>query len=264
MPDNLNIAIIQSSGALNGVSERLEYLQDILNDIPVEIDLVILPELYQCGYNIDADVRTHAEEQSGPFAQVVAKLAQKHSFAILYGYSERAGDDVYNSAQCISKNGQAIGHYRKLLLPPGFEGDYFIAGSSADLFQLNDFTIGILICYDIEFPENARHLSMAGADLIAVPTALGDQWGVVSEKVTHTRAYENGVHIAYANHAGIENDLTYYGGSCIIGPDGKALARADSTPQIIKATLSMDAVTAARDRLPFHEHSRKLPWGKAT
>jgi predicted amidohydrolase len=94
-------------------------------------------------------------------------------------------------------------------------------------------------------------MALAGAQLVIVPTALASQWGVVSEKLIPTRAFENGVWVAYANHAGQENGLSYYGGSCIVTPEGIDAARADSTECVIQAKLDLDSVLAAQERLPY-------------
>ena len=108
------------------------------------------------------------------------------------------------------------------------------------MFSIGDFKIAILICYDAEFPETCRQVAAAGADVLIVPTALGQRWGIVSEKMIPTRAFENGIFICYANHCGTENGKTYYGGSCIISPSGEELARANGTETILNARLNLE------------------------
>lgn len=259
--DTAIVAVAQCAADLDGTEARLSWLSDILSARNgAALDLIVLPELFQCGYNIGDLVAARAEAPDGPFARAIAKLAQTHDTAILYGYSERQGDQLYNAAQCIDRTGQSIGRHRKLLLPPGFEGDHFTSGTECDLFELGGLTIGILVCYDVEFPENLRHVALAGADIVAVPTALGASWGVVSEKVVPTRAFENGVYLCYANYCGTENGAGYFGGSCIVGPDGKDLARAAQEASLLEATLSKAAVTASQTRLPYHKDRLGLPW----
>jgi predicted amidohydrolase len=116
------------------------------------------------------------------------------------------------------------------------------------------------VCYDFEFPENLRYVALQGADLVTVPTALGAQWGVVSEKVVPTRAFENGVYVCYANSCGQENGMNYFGGSCIISPDGSDLARAKSGSEFLHSCIKKSAVAIAQDRLPYHKDRQKLPW----
>jgi predicted amidohydrolase len=261
MSGTLNVAVIQSPAELKGPKARLTWLTQTLEEhANLPSDLIVLPELYQSGYNIGSKVAEYAEPFDGPFARAVIDLAKKHSTAILYGYSERQADTLFNSAQCINKNGQVIGHHRKLLLPPGFEGEHFFPGNSCELFTLGEFNIGILVCYDVEFPESVRHVALAGADLVLVPTALGKQWGVVAEKLVPTRAFENGVYVCYANSCGQENGMDFFGGSCIIAPDGMDLARAKSSPEFLYSCVKKSAVAIAQDRLPYHKDRHKLPW----
>jgi len=261
MSGTLNVAVLQSPADLNGPQQRLEWLQQALETQSEQpCDLVVLPELFQSGYHIGDRVLEYAEPSDGPFFNAVAELARTHHSAILYGYAERQGDTVFNSAQCIGKTGEVIGHHRKLLLPPGFEGDHFAPGDNCALFKLGDFTVGTLVCYDVEFPENLRHVALQGADLVVVPTALGAQWGVVSEKVIPTRAFENGVFICYANSAGHENGMDFYGGSCIVAPSGDDLERAGRDTGALFAQLERPAVSSAQTRLPYHKDRLKLPW----
>lgn len=250
----------QSPGGLVGPNARLDWLAAMLNDTHDKgADLLVLPELFLTGYNIGEGVSEWAEVRGGPWSRGISELARTHNLAIHFGYAERDGEQLFNAAACFGADGEMIDHHRKLLLPPGFEGDHFARGSGYSQFQINGIKIATLICYDAEFPENFRHVCMAGADLVVVPTALGAQWGVVSEKLIPTRAFENGVYVCYANHCEQENGLSYFGGSCIVGPDGHDIARAETLAQTLLARLDAGAVTAARARLPYHRDLRDLP-----
>lgn len=259
MPENLTVTLLQSPGELVGPAARLNWLQNTLKTTRPS-DLIILPELFQCGYHIGKNIVTHAETADGDFAKAVQALARHHKTAIHYGYAERHGETLFNAAQCFDHQGSRLTHHRKLLIPPGFETTYFERGDRCVLFELKGFKLATLICYDVEFPENLRHVASLGADVVVVPTALSTQWGVVSEKLVPTRAFENGVYLCYANSCGHENGLDYYGGSCIIGPDGTDLAHADKKPEILTATLDKSAVAAAQKRLPYLIDRQKLPW----
>ena len=118
-------------------------------------------------------------------------------------------------------------------------------------FNLGLFKCAMLICYDVEYPEAVRAAAEAGAQIIIVPTALSEQWGVVAHKLIPTRAFENGVWVLYANHAGVENNARYLGNSCIVAPDGTDAIRAGITQQLIIAEIGLEAVTQAQNRLPY-------------
>ena len=89
-----------------------------------------------------------------------------------------------------------------------------------DLLELDGVRVGVLVCYDIEFPEPARQLALAGADLIAVPTALMEPSEWIAQTLVPARAAENQVFVAYCNRVGVEGDLTYVGRSSVSGPAG--------------------------------------------
>lgn len=261
MSDVISVAVAQSPADLSGPQARLAWLTAQLTQLESGApDLLVLPELFQSGYNIGDKVVDYAEAPDGSFAREITALARQYGVAICYGYAERQGDTLYNAAQCIDASGQQIGHHRKLLLPPGFEGDHFAPGTGSSQFQIGAFTVSFLICYDVEFPENVRHVALQGADIVVVPTALGAQWGVVSEKVVPARAFENGVFLCYANSAGQEGEMAFYGGSCMIAPDGEELARAGAEPGLIFTWMEKPSVARAQTRLPYFQDRKRLPW----
>lgn len=261
MAETLNITVAQNPADLVGPPARLDWLYKTLSDIPDATDMLVLPELFLSGYNIADQVTNFSEPANGPNAQKIAALAIQHNIAIIYGFPETEADKIYNSALCIDANGAQIAKHRKLQLPPGYEGDHFTAGDTYTLFKYRGFTISILICYDAEFPETYRHVATNGAELVIVPTALGAEWGVVATRVIPTRAFENGVFTVYANQAGTEHGMDYFGGSCLIAPDGSELARAGGQPQLITAQLNRADVKSAQARLPYHTDLKKLPNG---
>lgn len=254
----MRVAVFQSEADESEPKFRINKLEQALK--LQQSDLLICPELYTSGYNMGQMLKTRAESQHGGSSKQIANLAKRYNTAIIYGYPEAINNCFYNSALCIDKNGKTIINHRKLLLPPGFESEYFDAGDSMSYFSLNGLKFCILICYDAEFPESVRAAALAGVHGIIVPTALSDNWGVVAEKVMPARAFENGVWLFYANHAGTENGLTYYGGSCIVQPDGNDAARAGTKEEIIHTIISTEAVKSAQERLPYLK--RVHQWNK--
>lgn len=247
----LCLAALQAP-VLDTPQERIEWLAARLPEARANgAHLVALPELFAHGYHIPDQIAARAEPRDGPTATAMADLARANGIAILYGYAERADAVIHNSAACVDATGTMIGHHRKLAIPPGFERSIFEPGQGVRLFTLNGVRVAILICYDAEFPEAARHAALLGAQVIVVPTALGAAWGWVAGRMIPTRGFENGVYIAYINHAGTENGLSYLGQSVIAAPDGEDIARAGSGAEIIFADLSAARVAAAQARLPY-------------
>jgi predicted amidohydrolase len=247
----MKVVVAQSPAELDGPEARLAWLSAALAGADWGADLLVLPELFLSGYNVGPRLPAWGEAADGPFARRIAALAKAHGIAILYGYGEMADGVLYNAATCFGADGARLGGHRKLVMPPGMETAYFSGAAGYQTFELGGFKVAILICYDAEFPENMRAVAQMGAELVLVPTALGQQWGVVAQKVIPSRAFENGVFVCYANHAGVENGLTYLGQSCVVSPWGKDLARAGAVPEFLVAELQHGEVAAAQARLPY-------------
>ena len=245
----LQAGIFQSNGANLRPADRLTNLAKAMAD--QQLDLIVCPELFMSGYNVGNDLSDLAEAADGPFAQSVADLARQTGTAICYGYPERDGEAIYNSALIVSGTGAVLANHRKLAIPPGFEQTFFEPGGKLTTFELGGMKCALVICYDVEFPETVRAACKAGAEIVIIPTALGAQWDQVAHRVVPARAFENGCYALYANHAGSEGDITYAGASCIVGPDGRDLARAGEERQLVTATLEAARVGAARSRLPY-------------
>lgn len=252
----LTVAVYQCAVGGLDTAARLAALRRALDRTETaEADIVICPELYMSGYNIGAAIERRAEAVDGPFAIAVAELARERGQAILYGYPEIARGRLYNSAACFGPDGKLLANHRKLALPPGMETKYFQTGESLTLFSLGEFRIALLVCYDAEFPELVRRVAIAGAQAVLVPTALKDCWATVAHRMMPTRAFENGIYLVYANHAGRESDITYLGASCIIAPDGDELVRAGADEEMLLASLDIRQVGQARARLPYLQNS---------
>ena len=245
----MRAGIFQCAGGGVPVEGRLAKLADQLNSH--DLDVVVCPELFTSGYHASEEIPKYAEAQNGPAMSALSHIAKSTRTALVFGYPEREGDLLFNSAAVSSPDGTLIANHRKIVLPPGFEGDLFTPGKRADVFDLLGFRCGILICYDAEFPETTRHLARAGAEVIFVPTALGEKWPSVARQLMPTRAFENGVWLLYANHAGEEGGERYLGESCIVAPDGNAAVRAGTNEELILARIDHEQVAAAQQRLPY-------------
>lgn len=252
----IDLMIVQTPADLGVPSDRLVWLNKRLADTNLaDIDLLLLPELFQTGYNSADVIPDLAEASDDGFAQSMAALARHYDIAIAYGYAEWADGKIYNSAQIIDATGTSLANHRKLAIPPGLETSLFAKGGQMTRFRFKELEIGILICYDAEFPEHMRAMAMTGVELVLVPTALSDQWDVVAERVIPARSFENGIYVAYANHCGMDKGLGFLGKSCIISPVGVDLARADNDGEgmAIRAKINRDDVKSAQSRLPYLE-----------
>ncbi|MBP5073572.1 carbon-nitrogen hydrolase family protein [Pseudomonas chlororaphis] len=257
----MRVALYQCAPQPLDVAGNLQRLQKVAVEAS-GADLLVLPEMFLSGYNIGVEaVGALAEAQDGPSAQYIANVAQSAGIAILYGYPERADDgQIYNAVQLIDRNGQRLCNYRKTHLFGDLDRSMFSAGpDDFPLVELNGWKLGFLICYDIEFPENARRLALAGAELILVPTANMLPYDFIADVTVRSRAFENQCYVAYANYCGHEDEIHYCGQSSIAAPDGQRIALAGLDEALIAGTLDRQLMLDSRAaNCYFHDRRPEL------
>jgi predicted amidohydrolase len=203
-----------------------------------------------------------AEPADGPGAAAVAEIAAHHGIAVHYGYPERAGEAVHNSAQLIDASGDRLANYRKTHLFGSFEQQWFTPGDEPVVqADLDGVRVGMLICYDVEFPENVRAHALAGTDLLLVPTALMHPFPFVAESLVPVRAFESQLYIAYANRTGHEGEFEFTGLSCLAGPDGTARARAGRGEELVIGDVDPVLLGASRENNPYLRDRRPGLYG---
>ena len=214
--------------------------------------LLVFPELFLTGYDIGTDVHALAEPLDGPSHGAMAATARRHGVALLYGHAERAGDGVYNAARLVGADGRPRLDYRKThLYGPGERALFRPGDRLAPVVEIGGLRVGVLICYDVEFPETVRSLALAGAELVAVPTALPAPTPAVPNLLVPARAWENQVFVAYADRCGRERTLGFEGLSTVAAPDGTVLARAGAEPALLLAEIEPGRFAGSRARNPY-------------
>jgi predicted amidohydrolase len=203
--------------------------------------LAIFPECAVSGYCFDSleEALEVAEPVPGPSTAALVAIAGRLNLQLVVGMLERAGARIYNVAALVGPGG-LIGIYRKIHLP--FLGVDRFTAHGRDGFQVYDTSlarIGVNICYDCSFPESARVMMLAGADLITLPTNWPESGGcAVPDFVVPTRALENKVYYAAVNRVGTERGVKFIGRSSIVDPYGKTLAAADDSEQMLMAEIN--------------------------
>jgi predicted amidohydrolase len=231
--------------------------------------LAVFPECAVPGYCFDSaeEALEFAETIPGPATARLKAIARQHNLHLVVGMLECAGEQLYNAAVLISPDG-LIGCYRKVHLP--FLGVDRFTVHGREGFRVYDTQlarIGVNICYDCSFPESARVMMLAGADLIALPTNWPESGGcAVPDFVVPTRALENKLYYAAVNRVGTERGHKFIGRSSIVDPSGQTLAKAEDSEQMLLAeinpALARDKhivrvpgeheVNRLRDRQPAH------------
>ncbi|MER5973886.1 carbon-nitrogen hydrolase family protein [Streptomyces sp. NPDC002055] len=245
----LRIALFQGPGGVPHTREdSLAALSDAARRAAgAGARLLVTSELYLTGYAVGDALPDLAEEADGPSAGRVAEIAAEHGVAIAYGYPERSGSALHNAAQLIGADGTRLANYRKTHLFGDFETGSFVPGDRAVVqADLDGVRVGLLICYDVEFPENVRAHALAGTELLLVPTALMRPYEIVAQTVLPTRAWESQLYIGYANRCGPEGDFDFAGLSCLAAPDGTVRARAGASGDLVVADVDPELLKASR------------------
>lgn len=191
-------------------------------------ELLIAPELAVTGYGAGEAIRSLAEPADGAVVSRLKAISAETGIAIVAGFAELAEGAVWNSAVFVDGAREPV-VYRKSHLYADYEKRLFRAGEpSAVVIDHRGLRLGMLICYDVEFPENVRRLARAGCALVAVPTALpaGDHAAFIARAMIPVRAFENQVFVAYVDHCGADDRFAYAGLSGVAAPDGSLLASA--------------------------------------
>lgn len=247
---NLRAGCYQNENIRDSIPDALRLMEEVVREsLPKQLDLILFPELFLTGYDcgIESLRRNSIQQNSHEIQYIQQQICQKYSIAICFGYSERDDRDttdnqeivIYNSAILIDSRGEIILNYRKTHLWDPYhvyEKQVFTCGETLPISTLliprtNEIIqIGILICFDIEFPEPARVLRLSGASVILVPTAVVDT--LPARCMVPCRAGENNTFIIYSNFTGScltsSDNSVFCGLSGIFGPDGSELIRAQA------------------------------------
>jgi 5-aminopentanamidase len=216
-------------------------------------DVLVTPEMFTSGYGLSpAEAARLAEDPGGPTETAVGEIARRHGLAIGYGHPERApGGRAYNAATLIGPDGVVRGRHRKVHLFGDLDRELFVAnGAAPAAFDVDGTPVGMLICYDVEFPEAVRRLAADGARIVLVPTANMTGYEFVQRLLVRARAVENGCGVVYANYCGADDVFSYGGLSVICGPNGDVLAQASADgEELITADVPLEpAGTYLADR----------------
>jgi predicted amidohydrolase len=244
----MRLAVSQFAPRLGDVPSNLDFI--LRQVVDTDADLVLFPECALSGYGFEsaeAAVRC-AEPVPGPSTELVAQACRDRDRWAIFGMLERDPKTgaLYNSAAVIGP-GVVRGVYRKNHLP--FLGvDRFTAKGDRGLpvFETPFGKIGVLICYDLSFPEAARVLKLGGAQLLCVPTNWPEAATISCDYSPFVRAHENHIHVATANRTGEESGFRFPGRSRIVDCRGGLRAAAGGGPELLTAELDLAETLKSR------------------
>ncbi len=272
----LEVALLQERDR-GSVLANLAAIEEALATAAADgVLLVLLQELHNGPYfcqQQSADQFDRAESIPGSTTERLGAAARRHGLVIVASIFERRAAGLYhNTAVVIEADGSIAGIYRKMHIPddPGFlEKFYFTPGDLG--FNPIDTSVGrlgVLVCWDQWYPEAARLMALAGAELLLYPTAIGwDPRDPVDERERQRQAWilaqrghavSNGLPLLSCNRCGLEPDpqghsagIDFWGNSFICGPQGEFLAEAGSEPTLLRASIDLNRSEAVRRMWPF-------------
>lgn len=295
MSQTLNVAVIQQAAWPDKARSLAESEAGIRKAASQGAQLVLLQELhathYFCQYE-DPALFDLAEPLDGPTGHRLAALAKELDIVLVGSlFEKRAAGLYHNTAVVYDRAKGRVGQYRKMHIPddPGFYEKFYFTPGDADDARKEGFTpidtsvgrLGILVCWDQWYPEAARLMALAGAELLLYPTAIG--WDPNDDDAEKTRQKDawtliqrahgvaNGLPVLVANRVGFEADhsavgdgIAFWGGSFICGPQGELLAHAGEETEQLVVSLDMARSENTRRIWPYLRDRRVDAYGDLT
>src|SRR5256886_16940998 len=257
----MKIAAAQISCALGDFNANLSKVRDFAVLAKKSGNqLIVFPEMIDTGYSMPV-IQKHAKKWSEGAVPELQKIAKEISIGIAAGISDRDGDAIFNAQVFVNARGEIVAKYRKTHLVTAAPLDERICLSPGNEFvtaKIDNFNVGLSICYDLRFPEMARMLVVKhGANVIVNSSA----WPIVRAEhlriLAVARAVENQSYFIIANRVGTDDGVTFCGTSAIIDPSGKVLAGASpDREELIHAEISEQVIADVRELVHIFEHRR--------
>lgn len=282
-PQMLKVGVVQQAVADNDKAKNWQKSADRIAELAAEgCECILLQELHSTLYfcqNEDTNAFDLAEPIPGPATEYFGALAAKHNIVLVTSLFEKRGSGLYhNTAVVFDRSAEIAGKYRKMHIPddPGFyEKFYFTPGDMGfEPIQTSVGKLGVLVCWDQWYPEAARLMAMAGADLLFYPTAIG--WDMTDTEAERSRqhgawhtiqrahAVANSVPVIVANRTGFEASpddaevgIQFWGQSFIAGPQGELLAQASADKEeTLVVELDMSRTEKVKRIWPYFRDRR--------
>jgi predicted amidohydrolase len=255
---SLKVAACQIDPQLGEVDRNLERIERwTVSAAQAGARLVVLPEAATTGYAFTSldEALPVARRAAVVAPDLLAGLAARLGVTVICGTLEPEGDEVYNTALLLTPDGRRF-KYRKMHLPFLGVDRFATPGPDAPwVVEVDGLRIGVLVCYDLRFPEAARMCALDGADLIALPTNWPVGVSFHPGIFAPARAAENHCYLLAADRVGVERDVTFIGRSLLVDYDGNQLAMAGETEEeLLVGEIDPEAARATHVRRRPGEH----------
>ncbi|RQS44734.1 carbon-nitrogen hydrolase family protein [Burkholderia sp. Bp8990] len=225
-------------------------------DVAGGTKLIVFPETTLSGFPTRDNVAEVAQTLDGPGLSAVRDAARQKGVAVAVGLAERDGNRFYNTTVLVDEQGDIVLRYRKTHLWASDVG-VFTPGDRFATCIWNGLTVGLLICYDIEFPETARAVGALDADLLIVTNGNMDPFGPVHRRAIAARAMENQMFAVMVNRCGVGDDnLTFAGLSALVDPFGETALELGRVETVVQANLDLTRLEASREHYNYLHDTR--------
>lgn len=216
-------------------------------------DVLVLPEMWTTAYAL-SELEELADRNAEPSLSFLSDLAKTHRVHVIGGsVANKRDGKFYNTALVVNREGECIYQYDKIHLVPMLDEPSYLSGgeSRAEVFTIDGIKMGIIICYDLRFPELARRMALEGAQVLYVvaewPTERKDHW----KALQWARAIENQMVVVSCNRVGMTNHTTFCGTSMIIDAWGSILAKgSQDREETVTAAVDLSEVSDVRRQVP--------------
>lgn len=237
-------------------ASNLARILSVIQAAASDTDLIVFPETCLMGFPSVEEVVHVAETEHGPTLAAVLQAVRTCGVSVVVGFAENEKGHFYNTTVLLSPEGIVL-KYRKTHLWASDVG-VFEAGQQMVTGVWKGVRVGILICFDIEFPETARALAAQGAELLLVTNANMDPFGPVHRSVIVARAMENQVFAVMANRCGAGGDLVFAGESVVVSPTGRVLGALGRDEGSLVVEVDLAEVKASRAEYHYLQQ-RRIP-----
>ena len=230
----------------------------IVESVKAQPDVIVLPETWNTGFFPKENLAELSCKDGDEVKSRIGGLAKQYGVNIIAGSvsNVRIGK-VFNTAMVFDRDGECIAEYDKThLFTPMEEDDYYACGDRLCRFTLDGVKCGIIICYDVRFPELTRSLALQGLEMLFVVSQWPKERIFHLRTLTAARAIENQMFVVCCNSCGTAGKTVYGGNSAIIEPFGKALALAGETEEIISSICDMQILSDIRSSIPVFRDRR--------
>ncbi|NBB09775.1 carbon-nitrogen hydrolase family protein [Pseudomonas sp. SLFW] len=254
----MNIFLAQMPIADAQVEINLSNMLSMVRNAPLDTDLLVFPETTLSGFPTADEIHRIGLAADSKPIRLIQEAARKSDKAVAFGFCELADERAYNTAMLIDRAGRIALKYRKTHLWPDTDWGVFEAGSQYAVCEIASLRVGMLICYDIEFPETARSLAVLDVDLILVLDGNMNPYGPVHRRAVIARAMENQCFAVLVNRIGEGKGLSFPGESVAVDPLGTVLVEAiDGHP--VRVMLRRECIEECRSAYRYLRDRRAAP-----